>query len=482
MPGVRVTTAVRTGPTGVTVAPASTFFVVGTAERGPIDEAVLVASLADFEAYYGDYNSAYSLHQQVQTFFEEGGTRAYVSRAVGASTSVGTITLNSSGPTPAMTLDAANPGAWSADLDVTVEESGSGFLVKLTYDGALKYTTGEVATVTDAVNKINASPIASAYVVATAVSGSAVLIAAAATALSTGDNGSAPLASEYVDALDLFGPELGAGAVAIPGQFGATIYNGVLGHVGPNNRIAIFGFDPSFDDDDATAEAAGYAAVEYASAASFYYPHVTVPGPGQTTLTISPEGYVAAKRSVAQNRIGPWQPGAGVLSQAGYVTGTSTTVNKTVGDALDEGRVNAIRVIQGTVRIYGARSASNDEENYRYITQQDTLNHIVVEAERTLEDLVFSSIDGRRSVFGRTEARLIAILEPIRAAGGLYEAYDSNNNQIDPGYSVEVTDALNPVAQLQEGLIRAKVGVRISSVGDRIEVEVVKSNLTSSVV
>jgi hypothetical protein len=482
MPGVRVTTAVRTGPTGVTIAPASTFFIVGTAERGPVDEAVLVESLADFEAYYGDFNSSYSLHQQIETFFEEGGTRAYVSRAVGASTSVGTITLNASGAVPALTLDAANPGAWSADLDVVVEASGSGFLVKLLYDGSLKYTTGEVANVSEAVNKINASPVASAYVEATAVSGSSVLVAATATPLSTGDNGDAPLAADYVTALELFGPELGAGAVAAPGQFGSTIYNGLLEHAGANNRIAIFGFDPSYDEDDAIAEVAGYAAVEFASAASFYYPHVTIPGAGQTTLTLSPEGYVAAKRSIAHNRIGPWQPGAGVLSQARFVTGTSATVNKSVGDALDEGRVNAIRVIQGTVRIYGARSASNDEVNYRYITQQDTLNHIVVEAERTLEDLVFSAIDGRRTVFGRTEARLIAILEPMRAAGGLYEAFDVNGNQIDPGYSVEVTDALNPVAQLQDGLIRAKVGVRISSVGDRIEVEVVKSNLTSSVV
>jgi len=35
---------------------------------------------------------------------------------------------------------------------------------------------------------------------------------------------------------------------------------------------------------------------------------------------------------------------------------------------------------------------------------------------------------------------------------------------------------------LASGLIRAKVGVRVSSVGDRIEVEIIKSNLTSSVV
>jgi hypothetical protein len=31
-------------------------------------------------------------------------------------------------------------------------------------------------------------------------------------------------------------------------------------------------------------------------------------------------------------------------------------------------------------------------------------------------------------------------------------------------------------------LVKAKVGVRVSSVGDRIEIDIVKSNLTSTVV
>ena len=39
-----------------------------------------------------------------------------------------------------------------------------------------------------------------------------------------------------------------------------------------------------------------------------------------------------------------------------------------------------------------------------------------------------------------------------------------------------------PLSQLANGVIRAKVGVRVSSVSDRIEIEIVKSNLTSSVV
>lgn len=483
MPGVVVTTGVRTGPSGVNVAPASTWFVAGTAQRGPIDEAVLVTSLSDFEAYYGDYSASYTLHQQVQTFFEEGGSRVYVSRAVGASATAGTITLNASGAVPALTIDAANPGSWSADLDVAVVAgSVSGFAVKVYYQDSLIYSTGDVATAGAAASAINNSSIASRYVSATALQSGQALVVAALTAMSTGANGSAPTTAELVTALDLFGPELGAGAVSLPGQFSTTAYDGLIAHGVENNRIAILGFNPALDADGAISAASSYYDVTGAEYAAFYFPHVVVPDVTGGTITISPEGYVAAKRSLAHNQEGPWRAAAGVMSQSDYVTAISTPVNKTTGDELDEARVNAIRVIQNTVRIYGARSVSSDETNFRYITYRDLLNYIVVQGESRLEDLVFSTIDGRNSAFGRAEARLIGLLEPIRSAGGLYEAFDANNNQIDPGYSVEVSSALNPVTQLAQGLVRCKVGVRPSAVADMIEVEVIKSNLTSSVV
>jgi hypothetical protein len=134
------------------------------------------------------------------------------------------------------------------------------------------------------------------------------------------------------------------------------------------------------------------------------------------------------------------------------------------------------------VRIYGARSASSDVENFRYITAKDTLNYVAAQAGILMEDLVFSPIDGRRSVFGRVEARLIAVLEPMRSAGGLFEGFTNDGRQIDPGYSVEVSDAINPVTQLAEGIVRAKVGIRVSSTGDQIIIDIIKSNLTSSVV
>lgn len=483
MPGVVVTTAVRTGPAGANVAPASTFFVCGTAERGSTTEAKLVTSVADFEEMYGVYNGSYTLHQHVRTFFEEGGTKCYVARVVGASTSSGTLDLDNPSAVASLRLTASSAGSWSSDVTAAVVAgTGSNFIVKIYFQDTLVYSTGNVANATAAADKINNSTVATNYVTATALVGGNVLDVVAATALSTGDDGTAPTTNQLLAGLDLFTQDLGAGAVAIPGQYSTTYYDAILAHCIANNRIGILGMDPAFTDDDAITQAVDYATVTGAEYLAFYHPYVEIPVEGGVTIEVSPEAFVAAKRSIAHQTVGPWQAPAGLLSKAKYVTGTTSSIDRTASDTLNEGRVNPIRVIQGSVRIYGARSASDDDDNYRYITYRDFLNYIVVQAENTLEDLVFSTIDGRRTVFGRMEARLIGLLEPLRAAGGLYEAFDSDGRQIDPGYSVAVTDALNPVSQLAAGTVKGVVGVRISAVADLLLVEVVKSNLTASVV
>lgn len=488
MPGVVVTTAVRTGPSTTNVAPASTFFVAGTAERGPTDEAKLVTSLAEFEVRYGGYTSSGTLHQQVQTFFEEGGARAYVGRVVGDSSDAASLTLAAVGGGNAFTVTAANDGAWangaSGGLTVTTTDgtlTTSNF--KLYLNDELVYQTGELATAADFVSAINNSAVATVYITASVNTASATLGADTGLELSGGVDGSSPTDAQLVTGLDLFETNLGAGAVAIPGSYSTDIWDGLLAHAVDKNRIALLAFDPANTVSESVTDADDWIGTQTDTEyAGFYYPSITMTGSAETSLTISPEGYVAAKRSIAHNSVGAWQAYAGLNSKASFVTGVATTVDKADGDTLDEGYINAIRVIQGSVRIYGARSASTDVTNFRYITARDMLNFIVTEAEKRLEDLVFSTIDGRRSVFGRVEARLIGLLEPLRYEGGLYEAFDVDGNQIDPGYSVLVTDALNPVTQLATGTVKAKVGVRVSSVADRIEVEIVKSNLTASVV
>jgi hypothetical protein len=485
MPGIVVNTSVRTGPTAVNQNPTATVFMVGRSQRGPEGTAKLVGSLADYEAIYGDYIASGALHQQVQTFFEEGGAQVYVSRVVGASSTFGELDVTGGSAGTAMTLTAAGQGAWSSNLDAEVVALGSGFNVKLFLDDALVYSTGEVANVAAAVSKINASTVAANY--ATAEAGADTLAVFAKAAFSAGDADESSITdSDYVVGLGEFTDDLGTGAVCIPndGNFSdiSTIHEALVAHAAANNRFALLSGEQDDSSSDIITRAEAVTAGDDAEYAAMFFPYVKMVNESGTTLTLSPEGYVAAKRAAAHNSIGSWAAYAGLVSESKFVTGLSSSINAETGNDLDDNKVNALRLINGRVRVYGARTLSSDEDNFRFTTSREMLNYVVDRSKAVLEDLIFSPIDGRSSLFSKVEARLVNMLEPIRIAGGLYEAFDTTGRRIDYGYSVQVNDAINPLSQLAGGLVKAKVGIRVSSTSDQIQVDVTKSNLTASVV
>lgn len=488
MPGVVISTSVRTGPSTATVRESSQLFVVGLAERGPSDSAVLVQSIADFEDVFGGYQSYSYLHPTVETFFEEGGTQVYVARAVGASATVGALELLDSSNNEVITLTANGAGSWSQNIGVEVSRPTTQTMrINLYYNGDLVYSTGTVSTSTQAAGRINSSAIASRYVSATVNNAAALPVQTPAgnpTELSAGNaqHGSVTDAT-YISALSRFNDALGTGAVVIAESFSNDVHDALVAHANSYSRVALLCTTESATSVEAIAAAALISGGENAEHAGFYYPWVEVPtSVAGVTRIIPPLGYVAAKRAVAHNQTGPHLPAAGLISAARFVRGVSADIDKLTGDSLDEYGVNVIRVIQNTIRIYGARSLSSDTDNFRYITQQDVVNSIVTECYRSLEDLVFSTIDGRNTIFSNVEARLVVILAAMRDLGALYPAFDINGRQIDNGYTVKCDQTLNPTSQLSTGLVKAKVGVRVSSIGDQIQIDIVKSNLTASVI
>jgi len=485
MPGVVITTATRTGPTSATVRQSSQAFFVGLADRGPTAAASLVTSQEAFEQVYGGYVSYAYLHPTVQTFFEEGGTQCYIGRVVGPAATTGTLTLDDASSADALKFDAIGAGAWSSDLTVTVVAgSAAGTInVTLALSGVNQFSSGDCATNAAVVGKFALSAIASNLVDVTD-EGGAICAAAASTALSAGaDDRASVTATHHTAALTLFNDAYGTGAVANPESAATAVYQGLIAHANSYNRVAIVHSAAATSIANAITAARTMATESHTEHASYYFPWVFQPTDVDgVTRMIPPVGYAAAVRARAHNQVGPHHPGAGIISNARYITALELEVDKTNGDLLDADGCNAIRIINGTIRVYGARSLSTDTANFRYITAQDVVNGVVVDANRTLEDLIFAVIDGRSSIFASISARLVAILEPLRRAGALYEAFDANGKRMDYGYTVKCDAGINPAIQLATGLVKAKVGVRVSSVGDKINVDITKSNLTTSVV
>jgi hypothetical protein len=597
MPGIQISTAVRTGPANTTIRETSQAFFVGQALRGPVNEALLVTSLEDFELKYGGYTSGSFLHSTVESFFEEGGTRCYISRVTNtASTATATSLLKNAAASPvtSITLTANGPGASANSLTVAVTAGNvtNSRVVSISDGTTLLMSTGSCTTNAQICGKINTHPVVSQLITATdaelassslrvsttgtigSVAGSgpytATITAMSSTAnLTVGqvitatpgspgsfgsgvmtvasivsatsitvsstltftagsvtnivgvagtsafyvlpdeftvrpfgpaggslgtlgsDGTTSPGANEYASGLDDFLDAYGAGAVACP-ESPATYSGGVLdafttaliAHCNAKSRIAIVhAAKTTTSSTDLGDIAEGIQISENAEHIAMYAPWVSAPtGTNGVNRFIPPTGYVAGARSRAHNQIGPHQPGAGIISNARFINGVYASYDSTVGNQLDASAVNAIRVINNLVRIYGARSLSLDTANFRYINAQDVVNHVVVEANRTLEDVLFTVIDGRNSVFATIEAKLVSVMEPLRTLGALYEAFDVNGRRIDYGYTVKCDNSLNPLAQLVDGTVTARVGLRVSSIGDSIQVDIIKSNLTTSVV
>jgi hypothetical protein len=460
-------------------------FVVGVTERGPDGSSHLVTSLSDFEDIFGGYVSTGWTHQTIETFFEEGGARAYVSRVVDEDAVEAGLTLFDADNVACINLLASGTGTWANSGGLTAEvdhpSASVSFRVKVRLNGSLVYTSATHTSPETAIEEINNSPVAALYFTAAAGASSEIPKVSAATTFAGGTNGSALVDADVNAALGTFTSNLGPGAVCAPGFTSETVRNYLLSHAQNNNRIAIMSFDKDTSVSTAISEAANHTGLANAQFGAFFYPWVKIPN-GSLTTTIPPEGYVCGKRARVHNLYGSWNPYAGERTEASFVTGVYSSLSKADADSLDNNYINAIRVINGTVRVYGARSASDDVANYRFIIAREVLNQIVHESEIALEALLFLPIDGRQSTFSRVQATLVAIMDRIRVGGGLYEAFDANGKQIDPGYTVQVNNANNPLSQLATGVIKAKVGARVSSIGDTIEVEITKSNLTATLV
>ena len=135
----------------------STAGFVGLAERGPvIGEPQLVTSFADYKRMYGGYlseaayGSARFLPYAVEQFFANGGSRAYIMRAVPEDAKAGSVTSG------VLKITAASPGAWSENMRVTIEPAYKAKSQVLAVNGAdltLKnadnFNTGDVVELFD---------------------------------------------------------------------------------------------------------------------------------------------------------------------------------------------------------------------------------------------------------------------------------------------------------------------------------------------
>lgn len=483
MPGVVVTTGAVAGPSAPTLAPASTYFAVGLAERGATDRAVLVNSFAQYQAEFGALTSYSALFDDIKTFFEEGGSRAYIARVVGPAATTGTLTgglLDRHATTPVATINvfARSPGAWSSRLSVQVLNGSvtNTFRIQVLLDSKVVRDYSNLRNPQEAVSRMSSDP----YIRVTdagsatgaplnnpAVVGPVALTAGA-------DDRASVTATHYINALPLFESGLGDGAVAIPG-IGPSVHAGLIAHATAYNRIALLVEARTAD----KATLTGTAGALDAPRAGLFAPWIRVPDGFGGTKTISPEGFVAAARTKA-HAVGPWKAAAGESSKARYVVAPDVVYTQVESDDLDNSKVNVIRTVASSLRLYGWRSLAADQENWGLLTSADTVNRVVTEAYRQLEPYVFDVIDARGHLMSKIQGTLTGIVLPMADANGLFARIATDGTVLDPGYRVTVSDDINPVSSLAQNKVLAQLGIRVSPTAALVELTVTKAAVTAA--
>src|SRR5215472_8880041 len=121
MPRPGVTVTLRDTPGGVGFPTTTgTWFVAGTADRGPAGTYSQITDLNDFVNTYGQRQSYSVLYDAIETFFREGGGQAYVSRVCGPAATSGFLNLMDNAAAVSLVATAIGPGAWSSSYKVAV--------------------------------------------------------------------------------------------------------------------------------------------------------------------------------------------------------------------------------------------------------------------------------------------------------------------------------------------------------------------------
>jgi hypothetical protein len=492
MPGVMITTGAVSGPTAPGRAPASTFFVVGLSERGPSNRPVPVSSMSEFVRIFGNSTTYSTLWDSLNTFFQEGGSRAYVVRVVGDTATSGALStaLQDRAATPQSTLAvaAASPGAWSSRVGVKVLDGAAPntFRIQVLFDGAVVEDFSNLRTPAEAVNRVNDSVSASSYIRLTN-SGSATVapnnnpaVTPSPLTLTAGNDQRGTITTtDYIEGLALFTEGYGDGSVAVPG-LGSAVHAGLIAHADAFNRIALLSAERNAD----KASLLSSAAALDAPRAGLFAPWLKVPDGSGGTKVISPEAYIAACRARAHEATGPWRAAAGEIAKARWVIAPDQVFSAPDAADLDAGKVNVTVNVAAAVRNYGWRSLSSDVANWRFLSSADLVNRVVVLARAQLEPYVFSAIDDKGHLLAAIAGTLEGIVKPIADLGGLFAWVEDNGTGQavirDPGYRVVVDSSINTRTSLADNAVYAQLGLRPSPTAALVFLTVTKASVTAA--
>lgn len=395
-PGVYIE-EISSGQNTITGVATSIAAFIGWSNQGPVGEAVMVESWAEYQATFGGMIPGIYLGYAVYQFFLNGGSQAYIIRLVETGTAV-----TSSHTVGGLSFSANSPGAWGNNISVAISNlnttnhtfnlvvtmvNAAGNTVTLeSYTNLSIYQANAQYAVTVINNdsnyiQLNATPSGSPSAITMPSVATATSLNGGTTA-TTGNDGtillpgsadflaqlnstaSATLLSGYqlLDNVSIFN------LLCVPGENDAATV-ALLQKFCSDNRAflivdsaeaAVIGSGSSGLSHTGPADGTGATLVDaYASNSAFYFPWVQAADPqaGYRPALFPPCGFVAGMYAATDAGRGVWKAPAGIDASLTGALGLQVNMTDPQNGILNQLGINCLRQfpIYGNV-IWGART------------------------------------------------------------------------------------------------------------------------------
>jgi phage tail sheath protein FI len=459
----------------------STAFAVGYSGWGPINTPTVITSWSEYVRTFGPFNANSFLDDFCYIYFNlYPGTRAVLCRVVGASATVGTLTLLDANDVNTLRVDAKYPSS-TVDVRVTVEAGTQPETFRLIVRSIALGTPREVyndltldatsiTRVNQASNLVKLTNMNSvteapdnlpAPLAETALSqGNDQFGSVSASTMIGTDNGTTRTGLQTFNSED-FGP----GQVAIPGITTAPAHAALIAHAEAFNRLALLDEALGATKSDVVATRALYSS----SNAAIHWPRPQLLDfAGSGLLKYYPtSGFIAGECAKADLKVGPHRAPAnlGPIPGALDVERTSGGQPQTDVEAtrayLNDNQVNVITPLyQQGVKVYAARVMSTGL--VQMIHEARVLFLLYYQLKKDYQQLPFSVVDGTGRFFREVKSLTESRLRTHYKAGALAGAKESE------AFIVICDRTNNPPETLDAQRVNVQVGVHISGTAEVI--------------
>jgi phage tail sheath protein FI len=481
-PGVTVTSQ-ASPPSRSSLTDIGRAFMVGVTQRGPL-VAKAVQSVAEKVRIFGGRDTGGYLHDSVETKLRIGGGEVVISRVLGPNPVFATAKLfdasGSADPADvALVFTALEYGEWANGLNVVATIDGSNFVLAITHD-----TDGLLETSPTLADRAAAVAWAadSAYGRLTLGASNEDPRAQTASAAGGTDDRANITTTQWVEALDRFLPDFGAGQVAAPGITTDAVLDAVRAHAAAAGDRVAFG---DYEDTNVVATLLARAADDRAESDARYGapfgPWAQVPPllPGAPPRTVPYSavqmGLEAANAAAGRTAA---EPAAGDLGAHPWVLGlTQDPWTEDERAQLNDAGFNVARLHRGAVRTYGYSTLADPngpDQGWTSLAHARLNMQIVAGAREIGERYMFKLIDGKGFARADFAADLTGFLTELWRKGALYGA------TAQEAFRVDTSDAVNTPETLNGRKLIAVIAIRPSPHSEFVEIPVYAAPITES--